>query len=138
MIVLDSNVISELMHTQPNTSVIKWLDVQPSESIWTTSVSVYEILFGINILSKGKRRQALQESFEKTIAVDMKGQVLDFDTSAAYEAATISAKLRSVGRSVEIRDVQIAGIVAARRATLATRNTKHFFDIGVLLVNPWD
>ena len=137
MIVLDSNVISELMQAKPETVVMKWLDDLPSESIWTTSVCVYEILYGINILAKGKRRQALKEAFEKTLDQDMEGRVLDFDSAAAWEAADISAKLRSEGRPVDSRDVQIAGIVASRHGILATRNTKHFVDTGVSLLNPW-
>jgi len=138
MIVLDTNILSELMQTKSDSVVMKWLDTQPLESVWTTSVCVYEILYGINILAKGKRKQFLKEAFEKTFDQDLGGRVLDFDSSAAWESAEISAKLRSEGRPVEIRDVQITGIVATRHGTLATRNTKHFVGTGVSLINPWE
>jgi len=138
MIVLDTNVISELMQDKTNTLVVKWLDAQPIESIWTTSVCVYEILYGIHLLKKGKRRRYLEKAFEKILDQNMEGRVLDFDSTAAWKAAPMSAKLRAAGRPVEIRDVQIAGIVASRRGTLATGNTKHFFDTGISLINPWE
>ena len=138
MIVLDTNVISALMQSTPDPMVVDWLDAQPSESIWTTSVCVFEVLYGLNTMTTGERRQALQEAFEQTLQHDMEGRVLDFDMAAARQAATISAKLQANGRPVEIRDVQIAGIVAARRGTLATRNTRYFIDSGVPLVDPWE
>ena len=138
MIVLDTNIISEVMQSKPDASVMEWLDAQPSESIWTTSISVYEILYGIQLLAKGKRRTSLNNAFEKTLQQDLKGRVLDFDLAAATEAAAISVNLRSQGRPIDIRDIQIAGIIAARHGTLATRNTKHFADTGLALINPWE
>jgi predicted nucleic acid-binding protein len=137
MIVLDTNVISALMQSNPDSTVVDWLDAQPAESVWTTSVCVFEVLYGLETMTKGRRRQALQEAFEQTLQQDMEGRILEFDVAAAQQAAIIAAKLHAVGRPVEIRDVQIAGVVAARRGTLATRNTKHFIDSGVPLVNPW-
>ncbi|QEG37056.1 type II toxin-antitoxin system VapC family toxin [Bythopirellula goksoeyrii] len=138
MIVLDTNVISALMRSTPDERVVNWLNAQPSESIWTSSICVFEIMFGLQTMAKGKRRRALEDAFEKVLEQDLEGRVLDFDATAAFEAAIISAKLRSIGRSVEIRDVQIAGIVEARHGTLSTRNTQHFVDTGIPLVNPWD
>ena len=138
MIVLDTNVISAMMQASPDERVVDWLNSQPSESIWTTSVSLFEILYGINSLAKGTRRQALQAAFELAMQQDLDGRVLDFDSAAAVESARISSKLRSCGQTVEMRDVQIAGIVSARQGTLATRNTKHFDSVGISLVNPWE
>ena len=138
MIVLDTNVLSALMQSLPEPVVVAWLDAQPTESIWTTSVTVFEIRFGLEAMAKGKRQRTLQEAFLLTLTEDLSGRVLDFDVAAAEEAASISARLRAKGRPVEIRDVMIAGIVAARRGTLATRNTKHFQDTKIRLVNPWD
>ena len=138
MIVLDSNVISELMKSNPEPLVIAWIDAQQSKEIWTTSICVFEISFGLNILPDGKRKRALREAFDKALKVDLKGQVLDFDVLAAEHAGQISARVHAVGRPVEIRDIQIAGIVEANAATLATRNTKHFADSQIALVNPWD
>ena len=137
MIVLDTNVFSALMRTTPAAVVVDWLDAQPYESIWTTAVSVFEIRYGLDILPPGKRRQALHEAFEQALQQDMQGRVLDFDAAAAREAASIAAQLRAAGQPVEIRDVQIAGIVTVRRGTLATRNTRHFNDTGIAIINPW-
>ena len=138
MIVLDTNVISAVMQSKPEPRVVAWLDAQPSESIWTTSISVFEVRYGLQTMPQGRRRSALQEAFEQSLQVDLEGRVLDFDAVAAEEAASLSARLRSAGRPVEFRDVLIAGIVTVRRGTLATRNTKHFADAAVQLVNPWD
>lgn len=137
MIVLDTNVISALMQSTPERRVITWLNKQPSESVWTTSVNLFEILYGLNTMTKGKRREALQAAFEQALGEDLDGRILDFDAPAAREAALLSAKLRTAGKPVEIRDVQIAGIVLARRGALATRNTRHFVGTGVAIVNPW-
>ena len=137
MIILDTNVISALMQSKPEPAVVAWLDQQPSKSIWTTSVSVFEIRFGLNILPDGQRRRRLVESFEQALRLDLENRVLDFDTSAAQYGAEIAARLRETGRPVEIRDVQIAGIIASCRGVLATRNSKHFLDTGVPLVDPW-
>lgn len=138
MIVLDTNVISALMQQTPEGRVVAWLDEQPAESIWTTSITLFEISFGLQVMTKGKRRQNLQTLFEQTLTEDLGGRILDFDAAAAREAASISAKLRAAGSPVEIRDVQIAGIVATRRGILATRNTRHFVECGIKLVDPWE
>jgi hypothetical protein len=137
MIVLDSNVISALM-SSPAPSVILWLDAQPPQSLWTTSICVYEIEYGLHSLPKGKRKKGLQEDFERALQVELQGRILDFDAEAARAAGLISADLRRAGRPIDVRDAMIAGIVSLRRATLATRNTKHFQDTQVSLVNPWD
>lgn len=93
---------------------------------------------GLQCLPKGKRRKAVQDSFEQSLHEDLGGRVLDLDTFATNEAALIAARLRSKGRPVEIRDVLIAGITIARRGTLATRNKTHFVDTEIRLVDPWN
>lgn len=138
MIVLDTNVLSALMRSPPDEAVVQWLDTQPSVSVWTTSVTVFEVLYGLRTMAQGKRQRSLEEAFERAVRQDLEGRVFDFDAAAAREAALVSAALRAQGRAVDIRDVQIAGIVAARNGKLATRNTKHFVDTGVALVNPWE
>ena len=137
MLVLDTNVISELMKTEPDPQVIAWLDAQSTGSVWTTSISIFEISFGLNALPEGKRKRALQDAFDAMLAEDLDYHVLDFDRVAANRAGEISANLHGLGRPVEIRDVQIAGIVSVRHAILATRNLKHFKDTDTSLVNPW-
>lgn len=138
MILLDTNVLSALMREMPDPAVVRWLDSQPTESIWTTSVTVFEIRTGIELLTPSRRRRRLDEKFEELVAEDLEGRVQSFDLSAARSAGTIAASQQREGRSVEIRDVQIAGIAASRHATVATRNVRHFEGVGVDVINPWD
>jgi toxin FitB len=137
VIVLDTNVLSALMRRDVDPVVVAWLDDQPAESIWTTAVTVFEIRFGLEILADGRRRRQLEEAFDRALEDDFEGRVLGFEQSAALEAASIAARRRQAGQPIEIRDAQIGGIVAARRATLATRNTRHFGDLGIAMVDPW-
>lgn len=137
MIILDTNVLSALMGSEPDATVVEWLDRQPAESIWTTVVTVFEIRFGLALLAAGRRRQRLERAFDRALEEDLEGRVLPFDQTAATEAAAIAARRRRAGRPVEIRDVQIAGIAAARRAAIATRHTPHFEGVGPKVVNPW-
>ena len=136
MILLDTNVLSALMRREPDPAVKTWLDDQPAESIWTTTITVFELRTGIELLEQGRRRQ-LEQAFAELLAEDLAGRVQSFDQTAALAAASIAAARQRFGRPVEIRDVQIAGIATARRATLATRNTRHFADLDVELVDPW-
>lgn len=137
VILLDTNVLSAMMGSADEPAVERWFDAQPPESVWTTTVTVFEIRFRLAILASGKRRDRLEEAFGRAIDDVLEGRVLPFDRNAAEAAAAIAARQRQIGRSIESRDVQIAGIVAARRATLATRNTRHFEKLGVALVDPW-
>ncbi|HEX7708132.1 MAG TPA: type II toxin-antitoxin system VapC family toxin [Thermoanaerobaculia bacterium] len=137
MIILDTNVLSALMRQEPAPDVVAWLDRLPPESIWTTAVTVFEIRFGLQILESGRRRQSLERAFAAALAEDFDGRVLPFDQPAAEAAGRIAAERRRVGRTIEIRDVQIAGITIARKASLATRNTRHFEDLGLSLIDPW-
>ena len=137
MIVLDTNVLSALMQERADPRVVSWLDDQPSESIWITSITVFEVRLGIDMLVPGRRRRGLEETFATALREDLGGRVLPFDETAARTAGTIAARERQAGRAIEIRDVQIAGITAARKATLATRNTRHFKRAGIALVDPW-
>lgn len=137
MIILDSNVISALMR-QPDELIVAWLNAQPPQSLWTTSVCIYEIEYGLQSLPVGKRRRALQADFERAMQEDLEGRILDFDANAAHHAAEISAHLRSIGRSIDVRDAMIAGITLSRNAMLATRNVKHFDQTGVNFINPWE
>ena len=137
MILLDTNVLSALMRREADPVVVAWLDRQPPPSIWTTAITVFEIRFGLEILAHGRRRQQLEEAFARALEVDFEGRVLPFDQPAALIAGTIAAEQRRQGRPVEIRDIQIAAIAAARKAALATRNIRHFEGIGIILIDPW-
>jgi predicted nucleic acid-binding protein len=138
MIVLDTNVLSALMRAEPDRPVVRWLDRLAAESIWTTSITVFEVRFGLEVLPAGERKAALEHAFDQVISEDLRGRVLDFDARAASVAGEIAAKLRALGRPVDMRDAQIAGIIAARRATLATRNVRHFVDAGIPVIDPWN
>jgi len=137
MIILDTNVLSALMRNPPDLAVVAWLDLQAAESIWITSITLFEARFGLALLPKGRRRQSLEAAFARTLAEDLENRVLDFDSAAATEAATLAAVRQKAGRPVDVRDTLIAGIVLARRAKLATRNERHFQDLNLPLLNPW-
>ena len=138
MIILDTNVLSALMRKVPEIPVIEWLDRQPAESIWITSFTVFEAKLGIALLPKGKRQRAFETLFGQLMEVDLENRVLDFDGVAATEAAALAATRQKAGRTIDMRDTQIAGIALARRATLATRNVKHFQDLNFTVVDPWE
>jgi len=137
VILLDTNVISALMQRETDPVVVTWLDAQPPESIWTTSITVFEVRFGLELLASGKRRRSLEEAFNKSLEEDFEGRIVPFDEGAAHAAGRIAAEQRRLGRGLEIRDVQIAGIAAARKATIATRNVRHFEGLGPDLIDPW-
>ncbi|OGA47481.1 MAG: twitching motility protein PilT [Betaproteobacteria bacterium RIFCSPLOWO2_12_FULL_63_13] len=137
MIILDTNVLSALMRQAPELPVVEWLDRQPAESVWITSITLFEAHLGLALLPKGRRRQALEAAFAQLLAEDLENRVLDFDSAAAIEAASLAADRQRAGRPVDMRDTQIAGIALARRATLATRNVRHFQDLNVPVVDPW-
>ena len=136
MIILDTNVLSALMHATPSHQVVSWLDRQPRTSIWTTSITVLEVRFGLQIMASGKRGSALEQAFGAFL--DKIGhRVAAFDADAAQEAGSLMASRQKNGRAQELRDTMIAGIALARHATLATRNTGHFDDVSIRLINPW-
>jgi predicted nucleic acid-binding protein len=137
MIILDTNVLSAMMQTTLNERVVAWLDKQARTSMWTTSVTTFEIRFGLQILPTGKRRSLLTRTFEAVLRDDIGGRVAPFDTAAAQYSADLLASRHKKGLPVELRDTMIAGIALACHATLATRNVLHFEDLSVPVVNPW-
>ncbi|HLF13122.1 MAG TPA: type II toxin-antitoxin system VapC family toxin [Gammaproteobacteria bacterium] len=138
MIILDTNVLSALMRVSPEPKVVAWLDAQPPESVWITSITLFEVRFGLALLPKGKERRALEAAFAQLLEEDLEHRVSDFDSPAATEAAALAAKRQKAGRPADMRDTQIAGIALARHATLATRNARHFADLDVPVVDPWE
>jgi predicted nucleic acid-binding protein len=138
VIILDTNVLSALMRTSPEAVVVEWLDRQPADSVWLSSITVFETRFGLALLAKGRRRSGLERAFDSVLTEDLANRVVDFDSVAAATAAQFAADRQKAGRAVDLRDTLIAGIALARRATIATRNTKHFEGLDVPVVNPWD
>lgn len=137
MIVLDTNVLSELMRRQPEPAVVDWLDAQPAEAIHITSVTLFETRFGLAALNPGRHRSDLQDRFEDLLRSELAGRVLGFDQLAADHAASLAADRKNSGRTVDMRDTFIAGIVMSHGAILATRNTRHFANLPVPVINPW-
>jgi len=137
MIILDTNVLSALMQQKTDVAVVEWLDKQPAESIWTTSISLFEARYGLELLADGKRKTMLQQQFEELVQLDLANRIAVFDVRAANEAAQLAAERKTRGRPVDIRDTFIAGIAIAHSATLATRNVKHFDDLPSPVVSPW-
>jgi predicted nucleic acid-binding protein len=136
MIILDSNVISALMRPDPESAVLAWFDHQPRTSLWTTSVTVFEIQFGLNTMPAGRKRSALLEEM-RFFLERIEHRIAPFDEAAAHLAAELMATRRKLGTPRDLRDTLIAGIVLSRHASLATRNTSHFSDISATVVNPW-
>ena len=138
MTLLDTNVISELMKATPAPAVLAWMSRQPPEGLFMSTISMAEILFGIELLPKGKRRDGLLHEAEVTFARDFARRILPFDERAARMFGSIVAARRIQGRPIGIADGQIAAIARCHEAALATRDTSDFETCGLRLVNPWE
>jgi len=137
MIILDTNVLSELMKPIGSTTVRNWAAGQPVTSLFTTTITQAEILYGIAILPEGKRKYELYQAATLMFAEDFAGRVLPFDESAALAFANISAQRRVSGNPISQADAQIAAICYSRNAAIATRNVADFADCGIFIINPW-
>jgi toxin FitB len=137
MIVLDTNVISEMVKVSADPRVVEWLVQLPSSSVFTTTITQAEILTGLRILPDGKRRRDLEAAIEPIFTEDFAGRVLPFDGEAAEAYAEIVATRRQSGRPISQFDAQIGAIALSRGAAVATRNVDDFAGIGVSIVNPW-
>jgi predicted nucleic acid-binding protein len=138
MIVLDTNVISELLAATPDRAVTDWLAEKPPISVFTTTITEAEILFGLRLLPAGRRRRQLEAAILPIFREDLAGRILPFDSEAAEAYAEIAASRRQAGRPISQFDAQIAAIAASRGAVLATRNVGDFAETGVSLINPWE
>ena len=138
MILLDTNVISEIMRQRPEPCVLDWLDRHPSHSIWTTSISLYEVRYGLLIMPAGRRRLTRIDFFRRWLHEVIHERIVQFDAVAAERAAELGASRKERGVPGEARDTMIAGIVMANKAKLATRNVRHFADIADSVINPWE
>jgi toxin FitB len=137
MIILDTNVLSELMRPKPSASVIAWIARQPEAELFTTSITEAEIFYGIEVLPKGKRREHLTMAAEAVFTEDFAGRVYAFDSAAARAFSTIASSRRTNGMPISQSDAQIAAIAKTRRAKVATRDVNGFEQCGVDVVDPW-
>jgi toxin FitB len=137
MILLDTNVVSEVMRERPDPTVRAWLRALPRRELWTASIVIAELPSGIDLMPAGRKQQTLREAVEAMIAEDFRGQVLKFDVSAARHYAQILASRKHMGRPMREMDALIAATAKSNHATLATRNLRDFENCGLQLVNPW-
>jgi toxin FitB len=137
MIVLDTNVLSELTRREPERSVVDWLDSLPADEVATTAITAAELLYGVARLPDGHRKATLTAAVQALINDDFRGRVEPFDALAGAKHALVICDRKKLGRPISAADAQIAAICRARQAILATRNIKDFEDTGIELVNPW-
>ncbi|HEX5755108.1 MAG TPA: type II toxin-antitoxin system VapC family toxin [Arenimonas sp.] len=138
MIILDTNVLSEALRPTPDEQAVTWLGEQPRSTLFTTSLTQAELLYGIELLPPSARRSALSTAVQQIFREDFAGQVLSFDSDAADAYAEVAASRRRAGRPISQIDAMIAAIARSRGASLATRNVKDFVDCGVDLIDPWN
>ena len=137
MILLDTNVISELMRGQPSTTVLDWFGQHDAAQLYISAITEAELRTGIAILPAGQRRDGLQAAFDTMIEQDFQTRILPFDSAAARAYADIAARRRAAGRPIAEANCQIAAIAMAAGAPVATRNVKDFDGCGVTVINPW-
>jgi predicted nucleic acid-binding protein len=137
MIVLDTNVVSAMMPEPPEAAVVRFLDARLADSIWTTSITIFEIRLGVERLPASRRRRELEEAFPRAVERTFRDRILPFDEAAANSAAILNAIRERRGRLMEVRDTMIAGIVISRGAEFATRNVRHFADLDISVIDPW-
>lgn len=137
MIVLDTNVISEAMRPQPNSNVIDWLNAQTPDSLYITSITLGELLFGIGALPSGKRQNALHEALDGILSI-FNNRILALDADAARRYALLATSARNNGFALSTPDGYIAAIAQAKGFTVATRDTSPFTAVNVPVINPWN
>ena len=137
MIILDTNIISEFARRDPDPNVETWLDSQPAGEVATSAVTAAELMYGVDRLPAGRRRDVLGQKIEKLINDLLGNRIESFDVFAAVQYPAVVCGRQKIGRPIDRADAQIAAICRARGATLATRNTADFTDTGIEFVNPW-
>ena len=138
MIILDTNVVSELMEVEPAAEVEAWLDRTDESALWLTTILVFEIKGGLDKMDDGRRKRRVLAALDALLQIDFRERVLPFDLDAAMEAARLDAERERRGRPIDVRDTLIAGIAISRGAAIATRNVRHFADLPIDVINPWD
>jgi toxin FitB len=137
MIVLDTNVISELMKSSPSSKVSEWIDQQETSQLFVTTITIAEISYGIHALPKGKKRQSIETAFHNSIRDAFEHRLLEFTEKAAHIYGKMMGERKKIGRPLSILDGQIAAITLAEKASLATRNVRDFQHYGLILMNPF-
>ena len=137
MIILDTNVLSEILKAHPNPQVLNWISALPSTRLFITTVTRGELLYGVFIMPKGKRRHKLHQVIKDLFEIDFANQILGFDNAAADSYAQIAANRKAAGQPISQFDAMIASIAHSRGANLATRNTKDFVNCNISVINPW-
>ncbi len=137
MIILDTNVVSELLRPAPSPAVEAWLAAQDGATVFFTAIGEAELRLGVAILPAGRRRTSLAEAIDAMLEEDFRGRILPFDTTAAQAYVAIAATRRAAGRPISPFDCQIAAIAYIRQAVLATRNTVDYENCGIEVINPW-
>lgn len=138
MILLDTNVVSEAMRLNPDQHVINWIDAQPLETLYLSSISVAELRAGVALLPPGKRRAALQEGLEREILPLFTGRVLSFDLPCTHQYAELLAKARKLGRALGTAEALVAAVAGANAFSVATRDVLPFRGVGLNVINPWE
>ena len=137
MVVLDTNVVSELMRDDPHADVLLWLDDRPTRELFVTAITEAEIRTGIALLPQGRRRRGIAEAADRAFGALFAGRVLPFDGPAARAYAEMAAARRAAGRPVSQADGQIAAIARSRGMAVVTRNIGDFDDMGIEVIDPW-
>jgi len=137
MIVLDTNVVSEMMKAAPSPTVLSWMNHQDASGLFLTAVTVGEIRYGLRVLPQGKRRRSLEEGFERILAEGFAGRILAFDEAAAHRYGEVMGRRKEIGRPLAILDGQIASIAGSNGYSVATRNIQDFIECGVEVLNPF-
>ena len=137
MIILDTNVVSELTRPAPGSAVVGWVRRQAATNLFLTAVTEAELRYGVEILPAGRRRSAILTEVEGVIGEDFAGRILPFDSASAQAYAAIAASRRVGGRPINHADCQIAAIARCRGASVATRDMDDFQGAGIDLINPW-
>jgi len=138
MIIIDTNVVSELMRARPDPAVLAWFAERDADTLFLTAISEAELRTGAAILPAGQRRDHLVGAIDAMIDQDFAGRILPFDSPAARSYAEIAAVRRTVSKPIMDADCQIAAIARACEAAIATRNVKDFDGCGINVINPWN
>lgn len=138
MIILDTNVLSAMLEETDHPAAIAWLDRQDAEKLFTTTINVHELHFGLCKLAAGRRRARLERSITTLIDEVLANRILPLDPESARASGKLQAARELIGKPIDLGDCLIAGIAIARKAAIATRNIRHFSEPSLVVINPWD